>query len=161
MPFLAICPKASLKIHERSPSYEEQVLLFVPEDLLWWGCNSRYLRKSICSNQSGCVAGSLFLSSHGRPVHGGVETDRERERERPLHLQRHAYIISSVQLMKSVVIHSTICLSVRDIHITRAVSSLLSPALRSGINLPSVKNTGHVRKLLWNCSLSTYKLLII
>lgn len=87
MPFLAICPEASLKIHERAPSYEEQVLLFVPEDLPWRGCNSRYLRKSICSNQSGCVAGSLSLSLFTRRTGswgcGGREREREREASSP------------------------------------------------------------------------------
>ncbi len=158
MPFLAICPKASLKIHERAPSYEEQVLLFVPEDLLWRGCNSRYLRKSICSNQSGCVAGSLFLSSHGRPVHGGVETERERERER----ERETSSPSASRIYHQFSAADEVCgdtqhnlsLCQRYTH-QPAVSSLLSPALRSGIHLPSVKNTCHVGKL-WNCSLSSY-----
>lgn len=140
MPFLAICPEASLKIHERAPSYEEQVLLFVPEDLPWRGCNSRYLRKSICSNQSGCVAGSLSLSSHGGP----------KERERPLHLQLPAYIISSVQLMKSTVIHDTICLSVRDTRITRPCLRYCTPPLDQVLIHPPLMTPGVLKRYFGN-----------
>lgn len=144
MPFLAICPEASLKIHERAPSYEEQVLLFVPEDLPWRGCNSRYLRKSICSNQSGCVAGSLSLSSHGGP--------KEREREASsTPASRIYHQFSTADEVYSDTRHD-LSFCQRYTH-NPTVSSILYPALRSGTHSPSVNDTRGFEKVLWKCSL--------